>query len=74
MVEEHLEDNLPVAREEKLRVEWRLMVSGETYEDDPLDGRSPLRDSVSSLKEMVSEERRFEVEDLRDSSGEQGKW
>lgn len=50
------------------------MVSGETYEDGPLDGRSPLRDSVSSLKEMVSEERRVEVEDLRDSSGEQGKW
>lgn len=73
VVEEHLDDSLPVAREEKLKVEWRLMVSGEAKF---LRVMPPLRDMVSdrasSFRDMVSGDTRSLLP-LRVSSGEEGR-
>lgn len=72
-MEEHLDDSLPVAREEKLKVEWRLMVSGE---GKFLRVMPPFRDMVServsSFRDMVSGDTRS-LPPLRVSSGEEGR-
>lgn len=67
-VEEHLDDNLPVASDVKLMVEWRLTVSGEKLLRDISPFKEMVSERGSSFKDIVSWD--ITGEHLRGSSGD----
>lgn len=67
-MEEHLEDNLPVASDVKLMVEWRLTVSWEKF----LRDMSPFRERLSAMGSLFRDIASWDMTEgrLRERSGE----